>query len=675
MTIADPNMSLKKLRDQLLLCNSLEQKLKVLPYHHERETLSLSPDLQLVFESLFAIGQGERIFYGVDFHQDQEKILQLLNSLLPVEEFYQPIGGIVGYHVKFLELLAEKRTPPKPHLKRFEAPPGVHLTEETKDVRKSIREGIEAMEEMAEIYPIAGAADRLDLKDPKTQEPLPAAALNFLGFTLLEGLIRDLIGREYLYFKLTANQTTLPLVLMTSHEKNNATHVKKILDDNQFFHRPQNQFFLINQPLVPVISSEGEWVIKEPLTLALKPGGHGALWRLLQEPFKSLKTMGRTKALIRQINNPVAGVDHGLLAFCGIGCGQHKVFGFASCERCLGSEEGMDVLVEERINGEYQTTITNVEYTDFAKQGIQDCPETPESPYSCFPANTNILFADLEAIEKTIASNPFPGLLINFKAESKVGRLESTMQNIADFLSVKSPNPLIEKEKRELPVFVTYNLRRKTLIATKKGWKEGMSLRDTPDGAFLEVMKNGKELLESCGFQVSQELLFTYHPALGPLYSVIRQKLKNGILHPKAELKLEIAELFIDTLHLEGSLLIQADQVTGHLDPGSLRHYSHQTGKCILQNVAIQNKGVHSSNWKYEVERLESVTIHIEGNGEFFAKDVTFQGNYHIIVPANHRMVAIQKYGDVNFLLEPIEQPSWKWHYHFNAEDEIVLHL
>ena len=176
----------------------------------------------------------------------------------------------------------------------------------------------------------------------------------------------------------------------------------------------------------------------------MKPGGHGAIWKLARDEgiFELVPKIGeKKKLLIRQINNPLAGLDHGFLTFCGIGIGQNKVFGFASCPRLIGSAEGVNVLVEDKKTQEL--ALTNVEFCDFAKFGIRDAPLKPNEPYSRFSSNTNILFADLKALSQAVKRCPYPGLLINLKKiayvteagerrEEKLARLESTMQNIAD---------------------------------------------------------------------------------------------------------------------------------------------------------------------------------------------------------------------------------------------------
>jgi hypothetical protein len=60
--------------------------------------------------------------------------------------------------------------------------------------------------------------------------------------------------------------------------------------------------------------------------------------------FDWLQQQGRLAALIRQISNPMAGVDTTLLALAGTGFSSRRAFGFMSCERVVGAAEGMNVL-------------------------------------------------------------------------------------------------------------------------------------------------------------------------------------------------------------------------------------------------------------------------------------------------------------------------------------------
>jgi hypothetical protein len=63
---------------------------------------------------------------------------------------------------------------------------------------------------------------------------------------------------------------------------------------------------------VPVISAEdGQWLATGPLQLMMKPGGHGAIWKLMadQQVFEWLAAQQRQAGIVRQISNPIAGVQ------------------------------------------------------------------------------------------------------------------------------------------------------------------------------------------------------------------------------------------------------------------------------------------------------------------------------------------------------------------------------
>jgi len=663
----------------------------------------LTPDFELIVKSIIAIGQGPIVFHGMETMENlSEPLSRLLSMLEEVEKFYASIGGILGYHLVVLKLIADKEKAPS-KISVYSKPEGLDLSQNTAAVRQAVRWGIEYLKDIAEIYPVGGAGDRLALVD-EIGNPLPVAHLPFCGRTLLEGLIRDLQSKEYLHYKLTGKQLNTPIAMMTSLEKDN---YQKILDfclKQNWFGRSRHSFFLFTQPLVPVLTKEGRWLMSAPLKPHLKPGGHGVMWKLALDygVFDWLASQNRHQALIRQINNPAAGVDHGLLALAGIGSHERKCFGFASCERLLNAAEGMDVLIETKDEKGWEYKITNIEYTEFEQKGISDEPEEPGNPYSIFPANTNVLFADLQKIKPLVQQHPLPGMLINMKTkatytdfngierEVQVGRLESTMQNIADYIVDRYPTKLPKEAMDQMKTFVTYNLRRKTISVTKKALKSGQPMLETPEGCFYELLLNCRDLLVNwCGMEVpkmvSEEeylkygpsFLISYHPALGPLYQVISQKIKGGKIGLGAELQLEIAELEVVNLNLNGSLLIYADTVLGNADKNGLLTYSEQAGKCILKNVTVVNKGIDrkASNqyWKNQIYRHEALQILLRGNAELVAEDVVFEGDSVIEVPDGHRLTIYSLNDKLQSHLEKIEKPSWHWCYSFDAEDNLCL--
>ena len=715
-------LSLEGLIQKLLASSTLTEKIAILDESLEvgrfldknpvlKKLLQTCPqEWELVIKSILAIREGPTVFRELDqLSELSQQMQKLVDHLWEVENFYSPIGGIVGYHYNFTKLLLDKAklaTDLVPSHCHYINPWGIDITEPNEKVNEAVRWGLENLPIAAEIFPVGGAGDRLNLIDEETGIPLPAAELPFKGVSLLKGLIQDLQAREWLFYKLYGKQTLTPIVMMTSHEKANHTKIQNMCKDNEWFGRPSNLFFFIIQPLVPVITEEGHWVMEDLLKVSLKPGGHGVIWKLAYDygAFEWLAKLQRNKALVRQINNPVGGIDYGLLALYGIGCHENKAFGFASCPRQLHTAEGVNVLIETKEpNGEYKYCISNIEYTDFSQKGIQDVPDKPGSTYSRFPANTNILFADLTVLEKIADKCPIPGMLINLKSQTsiknskknchhniKAGRLESTMQNISDCISDRYPNCLDREEYSELSTFLTYNERKKTISVTKRFYEPNKPLIETPPGCFFELLQNHHELLkkyckvnvpEMCSEKTYLEEgpshIFLFHPSLGPLFTIISQKLIGGTFAKGAEMQLEIAEVDIKNLLLDGSLIVRADSPCGIKNSEGTIHYSEQCGKCELLNVKIINKGIdrkaENLYWKNQISRHEAMKIILHGNGEFFAENMTFKGNCEIEVPNGVRCVAYDRNGTIYYEMQNITSPTWKWSYRFGQNNGIKL--
>lgn len=711
--------ALEELNDLLIKATTPAEKNKILDARTEvQEVLKQNKPLKellqklkasdaVIVKTVLAIGQGQRVFKGMHSLSNLSKAIeQLLQTLREIERSYDSIGGVVGYHLAVLRIIAGKHErPSKSHSSTsYDQPPGIDISSDTPEVRRAIRWGITEMHQLTEIYPVGGAGDRLNLHDDISGEALPAAALMFCGRSLIEILIRDLQAREYLHYKTIGRQITTPIAMMTSQDKDNHKRIHQMCAERQWFGRPPNSFRLFEQPLVPVVTINGDWVVEGPLQLMLKPGGHGVIWKQLRDSkvIDWLMEMGCKKAIVRQINNPVAGLDYGLCALYGWGCHHEKAFGFASCPRLLNATEGMDVLIKSIDKDGVEYCITNIEYTEFERHGLQDLPASPKSQFSLYPANTNILFANLDTIARAIEKMPIPGMLINLKhfvhevdangVESKVlaGRLESTMQNIADVIVDRYPTELHKVEPKHLKSFVTYNHRGKTISVSKKGYIEGESILETPEGCFFDILHNHYDLLKNyCKvdlphmnseqeyLQNGPAFLIDIHPALGPLYQVISQKIRGGTLANGAEMHLEIAELDLSQLHLEGSLIIYADTILGRHDSNGVIQYGDHSGKCELHRVTIKNKGINrqASNqyWKHQVTRQELCQILLHGNAEFFAEDVTFNGQYIIEVPDGHRMIAYMHGSQIHYKLEKLSAPTWNWKYAFDDDDRIVL--
>ncbi len=237
---------------------------------------------------------------------------------------------------------------------------------------------------------------------------------------------------------------------------------------------------------------------------------------------------------------------------------------------------------------------------------------------------------------------------------------------------------------------MTYNERSKTLVTAKKAYVPGESLHDTPPGCFYELQENHEKLLrDTCGINMpplgdentylEKGPGFVIHldRSLGPLYSIIGQKIQGGVIAKNSEFQLDIAEVEIKNIDLNGSLRVFATHIFGHHNANHEIIYSSKNGKCTLKGVKIRNLGIDRSAenvyWKFGIKRHESLHIHISGSGEFYAENVVFDGDFDIKVPDGYKITAYNDKDKVLFKQEKIDTPTWEWKYRFDENDQVVL--
>ncbi len=643
-----------------------------------------SVDEAFVLAVLVVLGQFDSLFSGFEALDNKlERLKTLLDLLVHAERFYRPIGGLLGYYEQVLRLLAFGKDERLPDL--F-PPPVCDMREKNSEVWRYCYEGALRLGESAQIFVVGGAGERLRLIDPETNEPLPVARCIFGGRSLLEWLFRDLEALEYWHYRVFGKEISVPVVLMTSKEKNNDTQIEMICRAHAWFGKSPDDIFRIVQDLVPVVASDGQWACTGPLSLMARPGGHGVIWKLASDSgvFDHLGRRHIGFAVVRQINNPLGGTDHTLMSLLGKGVSEHKAFGFVSCPSKPGFAEGLNVLV---VNRDGTAGISNIEYTKFAALKRTN-PQLMEG--GC-PANTNILFANLKEVAKALKKLPVPGMVVNAKCEAEiveggktirrpVARLEAMMQNIVDAMTVPVHDPrAVSALSQSLPVFVALYAREKAMSVTKRSFVEGESPYETPESCLYDWYRACRRLLgESCSFVVPEEqsleqllqqgpnIAFSFHPALGPLWEVISQKISGGRLFAGAELELEIAELFVRRLSVRGTFRLLCEEVVGRNDDHGRRRYRQAVGRALLENVSIENEGLRpaplSEHLKRTVERESSCTIRLLGVSELVARDVVIRGHCTLTVRDGTRVTIRQSAdGGIDIIEEPYSAPSWQY--------------
>ena len=251
----------------------------------------------------------------------------------------------------------------------------------------------------------------------------------------------------------------------------------------------------------------------------------------------------------------------------------------------------------------------------------------------------------------------------------QAGRMECTMQNLADFLLQPGSAQLSDTDAAALRTFVVFNERRYVTSSAKRAHMPGSAkVHQTPQGSFLDLMRNARDMLALCNVDAPPlgsnrehvdagcvpAFTWLWNPALGPLWQVVAEKVQGGALAHGAEVDLEVAELCWRDVTVDGSLRVLADHVTGHSEactaagggaaPQQVTVFSDQCARVRLERVCVSNAGIDpaapdTTFWKQRVHRREACCIELQGRSEFEARDVTLSGDLHLVVPPGQRMM------------------------------------
>lgn len=595
----------------------------------------------------------------IDSFLDMPKPLNMLRSQLKImidtDSFYEDHGGIEGYHRISKRLFSGIRSGTEEDSKVSIPPLVLKKDLSSKEVEKALS----FLSQTAFIFPVGGAGDRLNLIDKKSGKSLPAALLNFDGKTLLEGLFADVDALERLYRLYTHKSICIPVVLMTSHEKDNHHQICSLLEEKKYFGKDKKNVYFITQSQVPVVDQEGNYLFNSGRIIT-KPGGHGVLWKLLTQSnfLPKLRNAGIEHLVVRQVNNPLAARSTTILQLLLEATKSNKEFGFVSCSRRVGSPEGMIVLKYlPRDNAEY---ISNIEYTEFAKFGLEDIPDPSNRGYSKYPANINLLYIKMDALIKAMEKETIPGLLMNAKSSYtkdgqvlKYGRLESTMQSIADLFHTSSNSPLRS--------FILHMPRSECFSVTKRLSKSGLVEADTPQSAFYDDQAFiHKVLIDHCLSKViplpkienllndGYSCLFHFAFCMNPLSLSLPRIIQQCQFNKKSFLSLSTSDVEMKECILNGGLRIEAKSI------------DKDKVKAKLENITINNKGLNcyddiSKLYQEGAEKGECVYIKLGINAEFYCEGVTLNGPVTWNVPDNTRVIVSEKGGRISIKRSPIK--------------------
>ncbi len=79
------------------------------------------------------------------------------------------------------------------------------------------------------------------------------------------------------------------------------------------------------------------------------------------------------------------------------------------------------------------------------------------------------------------------------------------MQNLVDSLAQHFQEAVPSERHGELNTFVVYNQRSRVTSSAKRKRQPGsLKIHQTPDGSFFDLMRNARDMLLRCGFDVPQ---------------------------------------------------------------------------------------------------------------------------------------------------------------------------
>ncbi len=617
----------EKIIQKIKSVDSIRKKIEVIKtfFKDQNQVASLNRKLKFVnlpeFGKLIVwafclLGQDDIVNFLLDPNKDifLKKML-LINQLERLDNFYYKQGGFFNYQLEFSKCVNKKR---KYNLRNFSSCSFYDVNSLSQsEISLNIFLGIKALLETGFFILSGGKAERFF--NSKSEGSM--ASLEFFKKSLLERIIEDVEGLETLYERFFNKKITIPIVIMvSSSEPINSSFFSKIKKTDRYL----NGFFkILIQSDFPVISSEGLFLLDKNGELVMFPGGHGMLWKEAYEQgfFHYFKSLGINHILIRQINNPLAGLNENLLLLLGTSCVNNKFFGVISCAKDRHFSEGVWVKLHNKNTYSY----VNIEYVQF--------PFFDDRLIEEAPANTNILYFNLKKNWNRLSKLPRFNHILNMKTLTiknneknyfvLAGRLECLVQDFTKLFN--------DDECSSSSVIILHSLREKVISSIKRPL--GKNYLETPEKAFFDYLNCSRELLRLCHIllpkrrswddflNLGPEFIFDYHPSLGPLYSLIQKKIYQGSFFENSIVELNIMKVFFRNLNVAGHFVVN----------------STLSGKCIMRNVEIKNRGSFFENpresWKGKLCTQECLKIVLNENAKIYAENLVLEGNISIEVP------------------------------------------
>lgn len=233
-------------------------------------------------------GQNEIIQHFFTLSEDEKEEFLRKNSHLNLEKTFSLYNNLVKKEekkIKFKEII-----PPENILKKYE---NLEYTNYIRD------KGIEKIkrEEIAVCIVAGGQATRLGFPYPKGMFPISPVKNKtlFQIFTEKVKKVSDKYG------------VGIPLLFMVNSESKEL--IERFFSDNNFFgYKGKITFF--TQEMLPSITPDGKFILKDKTTIFSSPDGHGGVLKALYKSglLEKLKNEGKTDIFYCHIDNPLVKV-------------------------------------------------------------------------------------------------------------------------------------------------------------------------------------------------------------------------------------------------------------------------------------------------------------------------------------------------------------------------------
>jgi UDP-sugar pyrophosphorylase len=519
---------------------------------------SFNKDQQALISTLIDAGQSH-LFADWDAPGTQDeakktfvKTLEKINGNYP--------GGLTGYISNAQDLLAQAKEGKNPFEGLSpEQPNNVNLSEFGSDYDRYEAIGFRQFEKTGIVLVAGGLGERLGYNGIKLDIAVETLeSTSYLAH--YAACIKAMQARM-------VNPRLLPFIIMVSQDTGPKT--LESLEANQYFGLDKSQVHILQQELVPAISSnEGSLALKAKYDLILKPHGHGDIHMLLYTSglAKKLQSEGIENFMFIQDTNGQA--LNALPAALGASVDEGYDFNSIAVNRIPGEAVGG---LAKLVGKDSELTL-NVEYNQLdplLRATVSPEGDIPnEQGFSMFPGNINILCIRLESYVRILeASQGIIAEFVNpkYADESKTTfkkptRLETMMQDL--------PKLFGPKEKVGVSIFArewSFSANKNNIVDAAAKHAAG-SPPESSATAENDFYLAGRLRLAEAGVKIEtaqeQTILgvpFTLGPKviLRPSFAMtlaeVRAKVSGGSLSEASTLIIEGQDIKLEGVELSGS--------------------------------------------------------------------------------------------------------------------------